>query len=137
LKNPLFIKPNFEGSGIGIHQDSVVRTPEEAKERIDSMLKKFSEGVNVEEYIEGRELTVPMFEAWPGHLLEIVGYMFSDEGLYNVFDYERKKDHEDGQTAFQSALPAVQTKTSGSHGRRSCISGHALSRHGPCRFSSP
>ncbi|NIQ92952.1 MAG: D-alanine--D-alanine ligase, partial [Desulfuromonadales bacterium] len=91
LTYPLLIKPNFEGSGIGIHQDSVVKTPEEARDYIDRMLDKFPEGLDVEEFIEGRELTVPMLEGWPGHLLDIVEYTFTDEGPYNVFDYERKK----------------------------------------------
>ncbi|HKL25851.1 MAG TPA: P1 family peptidase [Desulfuromonadales bacterium] len=109
LKYPLFIKPNFEGSGIGIHQDSVVRTPAEARDLIDRMLEKFPEGLNAEEFIEGRELTVPMLEAWPGHLLEIVEYTFPEEGKYNVFDYERKKVHEDGKPSFEVHCPPELT----------------------------
>ncbi len=105
MKYPLFIKPNFEGSGIGIHQDSVVRTPEEANDLIGRMLDSFPEGINVEEFIEGRELTVPMLEAWPGHLLDIVEYTFTDKGEYNVFDYERKKVHEDGKPPFEVHCP--------------------------------
>jgi len=90
LSYPLIIKPNFEGSGMGIHQDSVVDSPERARETIGRLLEGYPEGLDVEEFISGRELTVPMLEEWPGHLLEIVEHAFSGEGEHNIYDYERK-----------------------------------------------
>jgi len=109
LNYPLLVKPNFEGSGIGIHQDSIVRTPAEAEERIARMLERFPEGLAVEEFIAGRELTVPMLEAWPGRLLDIVEYTFTDEGAYNVFNYERKKVHVNGRLPFEVHCPPELT----------------------------
>jgi L-aminopeptidase/D-esterase-like protein/D-alanine-D-alanine ligase-like ATP-grasp enzyme len=97
LSYPLIIKPNYEGSGMGIHQDSVVSSPEEARETVDRLLEAYPAGLDAEEYILGRELTVPMLEAWPGHLLEIVEHVFSGEGEYAIYDYERKiADERDG-----------------------------------------
>lgn len=90
LGYPLMIKPNFEGSGKGIHQDSVAGTPDQARKLIARLLKEYPEGLDVEEFISGREMTVPMLEAWPGGLLEIVEHTFSNEERYNIYDYERK-----------------------------------------------
>lgn len=89
LTYPLIVKPNFEGSGKGIHQDSVVDSPEEARATVDRLLKDYPDGLDVEEFVPGRELTVPMLEAWPGRLLEIVEHTFA-AGAHNIYDYERK-----------------------------------------------
>ena len=106
LRYPLLIKPNFEGSGMGISQDSVVETAEQAEARIDDLLADFPAGLVVEEFIQGRELTVPMLAAWPGELLDIVEYRFTDEKAYNIFDYERKKVQEGDQPPFTVHCPA-------------------------------
>ncbi len=41
VRYPLLIKPNFGGSSMGIHQESVVATPEKAKELIQRMLDEY------------------------------------------------------------------------------------------------
>ncbi len=89
LGYPVFIKPNYEGSSIGIHKDSLAQTEEEAQASIDQLLEEFAHGVNVEQFIPGRELTVPMLEEYPGHALEIVEYSFEGDE-HNVFDFEKK-----------------------------------------------
>ncbi len=104
LTYPLIIKPNFEGSGKGIHQDSVVDSPEKAREAIDRLLEDYPEGLDVEEFIPGRELTVPMLEAWPGRLLEIVENTFPGDAEYNIYDYERKEQGE-GEGAVRAICP--------------------------------
>ncbi|MDO3380182.1 P1 family peptidase [Geoalkalibacter halelectricus] len=89
LRYPLFIKPNYEGSGKGIHQDSVADTQEQAARTIEKLLRVYPQGVCVEEFIRGRELTVPMLESWPGRLLGIVEHSFPGAG-HNIYDYELK-----------------------------------------------
>ncbi len=91
LEYPVFIKPNYEGSSMGIHEDSLAETPDDANAFIDELLSKYPHGVDVEEFIPGRELTVPMLEEYPGHVLEIVEYSFEGDE-HNVFDYEKKSD---------------------------------------------
>lgn len=54
---PLFVKPNREGSGIGIQSDSLVRSEAELRARIALRLKAYHESVLVEEYVEGRDVT--------------------------------------------------------------------------------
>jgi len=55
--NPLFVKPNREGTGIGIYGDSVVRTEAELRERVAHHLAAYQQTVLVEEYVEGRDVT--------------------------------------------------------------------------------
>ena len=62
LRFPLFLKPNYEGSSKGITQDSVVTHPQEYQTRIKEMLKKYPDGILVEEYIDGTDITVPFVE---------------------------------------------------------------------------
>lgn len=58
LEFPLIVKPSCEGSGFGIYKDSVVYNEDELMEKVDSLLSKYQPPVLVEEFIEGRELTV-------------------------------------------------------------------------------
>lgn len=53
----LFVKPNREGSGIGIHGDAIARTPRELRQRVAYLLDAYRQTVLVEEYIEGRDVT--------------------------------------------------------------------------------
>lgn len=54
---PLFVKPNREGTGIGIYGDSVIRTEAALREKVAYLLKAYTEPVLVEEYVEGRDVT--------------------------------------------------------------------------------
>lgn len=94
LEYPLIVKPNYEGSSKGITQASVVNSPEECRERIGELLDTYPGGLIVEEFIEGRELTVPMLSAWPGKILEIDERKFDLDGTdvrYNIYDYDSKR----------------------------------------------
>jgi D-alanine-D-alanine ligase len=53
----LFIKPNREGTGMGIYGDAVARTPAALRERVAYLLETYHQTVLVEEYIEGRDVT--------------------------------------------------------------------------------
>lgn len=97
LQYPLIIKPNSEGSSKGITQDSVVETREQALERINRLLDHYPAGLVVEEYIGGRELSVPFLESFPGKLLDIVEHTFDLSkigGKYNIYDYDMKQGGE-------------------------------------------
>jgi D-alanine--D-alanine ligase len=97
LRYPLIIKPNSEGSSKGIQQDSVVETPEQATDRVNKLLSYYPAGLVIEEFIEGRELSVPFIESFPGKLLDIVEHTFDLEkigGKYNIYDYDMKQGGE-------------------------------------------
>lgn len=53
----LFVKPNREGTGIGIHGDSIIRTEEALRAKIAYLLDAYGETVLVEDYVEGRDVT--------------------------------------------------------------------------------
>ena len=111
LEYPLFIKPNSEGSSKGITQSSVVETPEACRRMIDALLPQYPTGLVVEEFISGRELSVPFLEALPGQVLEIVEHTFDLGALgskYNVYDYEMKQGG-DRAKAVGVRCPAVLT----------------------------
>ncbi len=107
LRYPLFIKPNYEGSSMGISQKSVVESEDEARPLIDELLARYPAGVDIEEYIAGRELTVPMLQAYPQRLLEIVEYSFPGGG-HAIFDYETKARSD--QAVETHCPPALTTR---------------------------
>jgi D-alanine-D-alanine ligase len=53
----LFVKPNREGTGMGIHGDALVRSEAAVRERVAYLLGAYGQTALVEEYIEGRDVT--------------------------------------------------------------------------------
>jgi len=97
LKFPLIIKPNAEGSSKGVTQSSVVESREDSERLIDEQLSRYPAGLVVEEFISGRELSIPILEAFPGKILGVVEHTFDLEqigGKYNIYDYDMKQGGE-------------------------------------------
>ncbi|MGD9581818.1 MAG: P1 family peptidase [Vampirovibrionia bacterium] len=94
---PLMIKPNSEGSSKGITQKSVVKDHDEAVNLINESLKQYPLGMLVEEFISGKEISVPFIEAFPGRILECVEHTFDLDKLgyeFNIYDYSMKQGAE-------------------------------------------
>ncbi|MCX6053722.1 MAG: ATP-grasp domain-containing protein, partial [Chloroflexi bacterium] len=87
LRYPMFVKPAFEGSSIGINESAVARNYDELVRQITWSLDTLHSTVLVEEYIEGREFTIGVLgdEALP--IVEIV----SPTGFYS---HAQKEDFE-------------------------------------------
>jgi D-alanine-D-alanine ligase len=105
---PLFIKPNREGTGIGIHEDSLVRDELRLRAKVAQMLALFHESVLVEEYIEGRDVTCgivgnlrPNGSAEDLHLFPIseVDYSVYPAGTEPFYSYKLKVDLADDYRA--------------------------------------
>ena len=101
LHFPVIVKPNFEGSSKGISQESVAENVEELRAKVDAALDKYPAGVLVEEYILGRDLTVPFLESVDNDfdgVLAPVEYVFDQATLgnrkYRIYDYELKTNAE-------------------------------------------
>jgi len=97
LTFPLIVKPNYEGSSMGITQDSVVATHAELVARVVSLLGRYPAGVLVEEFIEGTDIVVPFLEkASPktGGVLEPAAYIYDVSGdasrRHAIYDYDLK-----------------------------------------------
>ena len=79
LKYPMFVKPAFEGSSIGINDSAVVNNYSELVNQVSWVIDTLHTLVLVEEYIDGREFTIGVLgeEALP--VVEI----FSPTGFYS------------------------------------------------------
>jgi D-alanine-D-alanine ligase len=97
LRYPVIVKPNFEGSSKGITQDSVVEEPLRLHEVVAQALARYPAGVLVEEYVVGRDVTVPFLEAAAPErrgVLQPVEYVIDEAAAssrrYAIYDYELK-----------------------------------------------
>ena len=55
---PLFVKPSREGTGMGVSAQSIVRSEDELRSQVSAILERYKQPALVEEFIEGREVTV-------------------------------------------------------------------------------
>jgi len=78
LKFPLIVKPNCEGSAKGINISNVVNTKDMLFEKVKEILNLYKQGVLVEEFIEGKELTVGILENGKTTILPILEIDFSN-----------------------------------------------------------
>src|SRR5690606_19603338 len=82
---------NAEGSSKGITPESVVENLEELNQRLPALLKKYPDGMLIEEFIIGKDVTVP-YIAGKG-ILEPLEYVFNiKERKYQIYDYELKNE---------------------------------------------
>jgi D-alanine-D-alanine ligase len=96
LRYPVIVKPNFEGSSKGITQDSVVEDALRLHEVVQAALVRYPAGVLVEEFIAGRDVTVPFLEAAVERrgVLQPVEYVIDAAATagrrYAIYDYDLK-----------------------------------------------
>jgi len=97
LRYPVIVKPNFEGSSKGITQDSVVEDALRVHEVVAAALARYPAGVLVEEFIAGRDVTVPYLEAAAPErhgVLQPVEYLIAEQASagrrHAIYDYELK-----------------------------------------------
>ncbi|OGX16847.1 MAG: hypothetical protein A3K83_04190 [Omnitrophica WOR_2 bacterium RBG_13_44_8b] len=77
LRFPLIVKPNCEGSAKGINSSNVVQTKDDLFKKIKEIIKLYQQGVLVEQFIEGKELTVGILENGKTTILPILEIDFS------------------------------------------------------------
>jgi len=77
LKFPLIVKPNREGSAKGINLSNVVQDKDMLFKKIKEIIDAYKQEVLVEEFIEGRELTVGILENGKTTILPILEIDFS------------------------------------------------------------
>jgi D-alanine-D-alanine ligase len=69
LSYPLFVKPVGEGTGMGINGNSAVRNEGEMRRQLHWLTDTYKQPALVEEFIEGREITVGVVGNEPLHVL--------------------------------------------------------------------
>lgn len=87
LSYPLIVKPEHEGSSLGITGDSVVFNEEALRVRIHKVIEDFKQPALVEEFVSGREFTIGVLgndnpEVLP--ILEIIYEENNKNGLMTV-----------------------------------------------------
>ncbi|MCX7938848.1 MAG: hypothetical protein N2545_05365 [Thermoflexales bacterium] len=89
LAFPLFVKPAHEGTGMGVHNESVVHNERQLRDRVAWCVEAYQQPALVETYIEGRDITCGLvgngnavhifpitevdFSGYPPELLPIYG----------------------------------------------------------------
>lgn len=78
LKFPLIIKPNCEGSAKGINSSNVVDNKDALYKKIKEVRNLYKQEVLVEEFVEGKELTVGILENGKASILPILEIDFAN-----------------------------------------------------------
>ena len=93
LHYPLMVKPLYEGSSIGIRNNSLVKSRQEMREQVLWLQKNYNEPALVEEFLPGREFTVAIIgNGNEARVLPIVEILFDSlpEGVNPIYSYEAK-----------------------------------------------
>ncbi len=92
LSFPLFVKPNCEGSSMGIGEGALVKDHDQLRRAVTRILKRYREPALVEQFMEGREFTVGLLGN--GHDLQVFPILeiVLPEGV-QYYPYERKAEH--------------------------------------------
>jgi D-alanine-D-alanine ligase len=77
LDFPLIVKPNLEGSAKGINLSNVVHSKDSLFRKIHEIISDYKQEALVEEFIEGKELTVGILESVKTTILPILEIDFS------------------------------------------------------------
>jgi D-alanine-D-alanine ligase len=77
LKFPLIVKPNCEGSAKGISKANVVNNEKDLYLRVKEVMGAYNQEALVEEFIEGKELTVGILENGKTRVLPILEIDFA------------------------------------------------------------
>jgi D-alanine-D-alanine ligase len=96
LKYPLIVKPAFEDASVGIENESIVKNKTELLSRMEHVLEKFTQPVLIEEFVEGRELNIAVFQDEGTRVLPIseIDFTAMPEHLHNIVSYQAKWDPE-------------------------------------------
>ena len=95
---PVIIKPNCEGSSIGVLNENVVNNKKQLLARLEAIYStSFLGNLMVERFIEGREFTVPIIGDDIPKVLPIVEQKFDflPKGFQKIAGYELKWFYED------------------------------------------
>lgn len=98
LKFPLIVKPNCEGSAKGINKTNVVNSKEELFKKAKEIIKLYRQEALVEEFIEGKELTVGILENGKTAILPILEIDFSACRNSGEFFYSWRMKEYQGNT---------------------------------------
>ncbi|MFA5356376.1 MAG: ATP-grasp domain-containing protein [Candidatus Omnitrophota bacterium] len=100
LEFPLIVKPNREGSAKGISVSNVVNTKDDLLRKIKEIQGLYRQEVLVEEFIEGKELTVGILENGKAMILPILEIDFSGCQKSGEYFYSWRMKEYQGNTEY-------------------------------------
>lgn len=86
LTFPLIVKPEREGSSLGITSDSVVFDEKSLFERISYTIEEFHQPALVEEFVSGREFTIGVLGTVEPEVLPIIEIIYEDDNGFQTVD---------------------------------------------------
>ncbi len=95
LAYPVIVKPNHEGSSIGVLPDSVAQTREDVLRLVERILVRYSQPAIVEECLQGAEFTAGFIGAGEPEALPLLEIQFLDPARPPIYDIELKQDPPD------------------------------------------
>lgn len=90
IRYPLIVKPNSEGSGKGITMTSVVHNKAELVREVEKTARVYRQEILIEEFIDGKELTVGILGNYPPIPMDILEIDFSNCKASGEFFYTWK-----------------------------------------------
>lgn len=87
LEFPLIVKPEHEGSSIGITSESVVFDEENLYKRVKYTISEFNQTALVEEFVTGREFTIGILGTTDPQVLPIIEIIYdtkNGEGIQSL-----------------------------------------------------
>ncbi len=91
FRYPVIVKPNQEGTSKGITPKSVCDDEASAREVARELIERYGQPALVEEYIQGRELTVGLLGEKRPRVLPPMEVVFLSQTSRPVYDYECKQ----------------------------------------------
>ncbi len=91
FRYPVIVKPNQEGTSKGITPKSVADDEASAREVARELIERYGQPALVEEYIQGRELTVGLLGEKRPRVLPPMEVVFLTQTERPVYDYECKQ----------------------------------------------
>jgi len=132
LHYPMLVKPLYEGSSIGIRDDSLVRTRREMRDKVNWILDCYHEPALVEEFLAGREFTVAILgNGSEARTLPIVEIKFDSlpAGVNPIYSYEAKWIWDQSCNPLQIfECPAQLTSDLQSEIERLCLAAYRILR---------
>ena len=112
LVYPLIVKLLHEGSSMGLSYESVVETDEALRGRARYLLDTYEQPVLVEQFVEGREFTVPIIGNSPPRTLPVVEVLFKGPRPITLFQPDDPVIRMLARTQGQRIVPADDVKLS-------------------------
>ncbi len=95
LAYPVIVKPNHEGSSIGLLPDSVAQTREDMLRLVERVIVRYRQPAIIEECLEGLEFTVGFIGDGEPFALPLLEIQFLDPTRSPIYDIELKQDPPD------------------------------------------